>query len=263
MGFKENILKKIRINQLAQQVMDSIGSYDSGKKIDKKMVKQLLKEAAYEYKKRRDLDLYIKQEGSGQGKIIVLDNDLPIYKTTVEDVVLRKSPTVKEMLNIRNAIKILNDKDVVISKKYESVKIIQHECIDLLDLSYTPEDIKGIADEGIASLENNYSDGILETISIFSEILGYVSSPKPFRISHHKILGTESKNSTGQTLFGPLLIYSMVNSKIKLIENEMAVNDPEQIALFQAIASGQQNPTLEGAAVFHYLHDAAVKLISA
>ena len=65
MGFKENILKKIRIDRLAQQVMDSIGSYDSGKKIDKKIMRQLLKEAAYEYKKRRDLDLYIKQEASG------------------------------------------------------------------------------------------------------------------------------------------------------------------------------------------------------
>jgi hypothetical protein len=84
-------------------------------------------------------------DGPGKTRILVLDNDLTIYHTTVEDVVLRKSPTVKEMVSIRNAIKILNDKDVVISKKEASLKTIRDICIDQLDLHYTAADIDGIA----------------------------------------------------------------------------------------------------------------------
>jgi hypothetical protein len=68
-------------------------------------------------RQERDLVLFLETDGPGQTRILVLDNDLSIYNTSVDDVVLRKSPTVKEMVNIRNAIKILNDKDVVTSKK--------------------------------------------------------------------------------------------------------------------------------------------------
>ena len=49
---------------------------------------------------------------------------------------MRKSPTIKEMISIRNAFKIINDKDVKISTKDESLKTIQKECIDLIDLSF-------------------------------------------------------------------------------------------------------------------------------
>ncbi len=261
MPFKDNILKKIRINQQTQKVLNSIGPYDSGIRIDKKTMRQLLKTGAYTYKKRRDLDLYIKQDDSGQEKILVLDNDLPIYKTTVEDVVLRKSPTVKEMINIRNAIKILNDKDVIVSKKHDSIKTVQKECIAALDLSYDKSDITAIENEGTASLENGYMDGVLEVLSIFSEILRYASPPKPFRIGHHEIYGSESKNDTGQTLFGPVVMYSMVNNRLRIIEEEMNINDRDAIELYNRIASKEEEHTIEGTAVFQYLGDAALKLI--
>ena len=125
MSFKENILKQIRINKTAKQVILSIGPPDSGRKVDKDAMRRLLEMSPYTYRKERDLDLYLEDAESEKKKILVLDNDLAIYDTFVEDVVLRKSPTVKEMISIRNAIKILNDSDVVISKKEESVKTIQ------------------------------------------------------------------------------------------------------------------------------------------
>ena len=84
-------------------------------------------------------------------RILVLDNDLAIYNTTVYDVAMRKTPTVKEMMNPFNVVKILKDTDVVISKKEESVKTIQKECIDRLDLSYDESDLDEIAKDGTAS----------------------------------------------------------------------------------------------------------------
>ena len=56
---------------------------------------------------------------------------------TVADVGMRKSPTIREMVSIRNAMKILSDADVVASKKEASVRTIQEECLSALDLSFT------------------------------------------------------------------------------------------------------------------------------
>ena len=53
------------------------------------------------------LDLYIKDIDAEKTRILVLDNDLAIYNTSVYDVAMRKSPTVKEMMNPFNVVKIL------------------------------------------------------------------------------------------------------------------------------------------------------------
>jgi len=92
--------------------------------------------------------LYYKESNEEKRSILVLDNDLSIYHTTIDDVVLRKSPYVKEMVSIKNVIKILNDGDVVVSKKEESVKAIQKECIDMLDLSFDENDLAEIEKSG-------------------------------------------------------------------------------------------------------------------
>jgi len=107
MSFKENLLKKIRIDKLADQIISTIGPIDSEKKVDKQAMRTLIEMAPYEMRKERDLELYIKKNGPEEKKrILVLDNDLSIYHTNMEDVALRKSPTVKEMVSIKNIIKI-------------------------------------------------------------------------------------------------------------------------------------------------------------
>ena len=54
-------------------------------------MRSLLGMSLYQYQKERDLDLYI-QKGDGElSRIPVLDNELPIYETTVADVLIRKS----------------------------------------------------------------------------------------------------------------------------------------------------------------------------
>ena len=80
MSFKENLLKKIQINKLTRNVLQTIGPAESGLKIDKDAMRKLLEIGPYQYRKERDLDLYIEQPGDGQSVILVLDNELPIYK---------------------------------------------------------------------------------------------------------------------------------------------------------------------------------------
>ena len=57
-------------------------------------------------------------------KVLVFDNELALYHSTVDDVALRKSPEWKEMVSIRNVRRILNDQDVVVSKGKESIRRI-------------------------------------------------------------------------------------------------------------------------------------------
>ena len=145
MSFKDDLLKKVQISQLSRKVLASLGPPESGSKIDKDAMRGLLEMSPYQYRRERDLDLYIEKIEGESSKILVLDNELPIYRTTVEDVVIRKSPYTKEMLSIGNIIKILKDSDVKISRKEASLQIVQKECIDGLDLTYNASDIEMIA----------------------------------------------------------------------------------------------------------------------
>jgi len=259
MSFKENLLKKLEINKMVQTIIASIGPPDSGRKVDKETVRRLLEMSAYKYSRKRDLDLYIKKDDEGMEKILVLDNDLAIYRSTPEDVALRKSPTVKEMMNIRNIIKILNDKDVVISKKEESVTTLQKECIGMLDLSFEAADIEEIEKDGSASLEKEYADGVLESLALFAELLEYNPAPKAFKISHHNILGPLSKKENGEWLFGPVVIYSIIHNTLKLIDAQIGSYDKEKIERMHQIAAGKEDASMEGYRVFQYLKDAVVK----
>jgi hypothetical protein len=260
MAFKENLFKKIKIDQAAKQVIASIGPIDSGRKIDKKIMRELLETANYHYQKKRDLDLYIKDIDAEKTRIVVLDNDLAIYDTSVYDVAMRKSPTVKEMMNPFNVVKILKDTDVVISKKEDSVRTIQQECIADLDLSFTATDIDDIVNDGLASLDKAYTDGVNECLDLFTEILNYGSAPKAFGIRHHKIVGKLIRKETGEDLFGPMVLYSMIHNTIKLVDQQISAYDREKIEYVQNVAAGKEKASAEGPDVFKYLKYAALEL---
>jgi hypothetical protein len=259
MSFKENLLKKIQIDALAQKVISSWGPPDSGKRIDKDAMRDLLAMSIYTHQKKRDLDLYVADSEDKHKKILVLDNELPIYLTTIEDVVLRKSPYIKEMVSIRNAIKILKDSDVKISIKDASVKSIQKECIDRLDLSYNEADIEEIAREGAASLENKYVEGATEGLALFAELLGYRPPPKAFRIRHHEIFGDIAEKEAGEVLYGPMVIFSLIDNSLKLIESPVSSFDKKNIDYVRQVAAGDEKADIEGQDVFQYLKDAVLK----
>ncbi|MBW2237872.1 MAG: hypothetical protein JRD87_00575 [Deltaproteobacteria bacterium] len=261
MAFKENLLKKIEIDKMAQQVIASMGPLDSGRKIDKTIMRSLLEMTDYTYKRKRDLDLYIEDVDSEKTRILVLDNDLAIYHTSIYDVAMRKTPTVKEMMNPYNIIKILKDTDVVMSKKAASVSTIQKECIAKLNLFFDASDIDEIAEDGLASLGKEYTDGVIESLGLFAEILNYSIAPKAFRIRHNKIVGALTQKENREDLFGPMVIYSMIHNTIKLIDERIGGLDKDKIEFFQKVAAGMQKASAEGPDVFQYLKVASLKLI--
>jgi hypothetical protein len=260
MGFKQNLRKKIEIDELANKVIGSIGTAESGSKVDKDAMRKLLEMSDYRHQRERDMDLYLHDGDSGRGAILVLDNDLTIYHSTVDDVVMRKNPLIKEMVSIRNVIKILNDKDVVVSRKAQSVERIRNECLAKLDLSWKPEDIADIAREGIASLHSNYAEGVSEVLQMFAELLDYRKPPQPLRMHHFEIYGRlqEAPETAGQQ-YGPLVLYSLAHNEIKLIEREIRTADESDVEFYHAVAAGAEKPDRQQDAVFEFLKEAVLR----
>ncbi len=254
MGFKENLLKKIDIDQLAGRVIRSLNQPDSGSRFDKAAMQKLLAMGEYSVRRERDMDLYILENNlendADKKKILVLDNGLGIYNTSIKDVCLRKSPTVKEMISIRNAIKILSDKDVVLSKKADSVQTVQTDIVDGLDLAYTMEDLDQIQKEGQASFENQYADGVLEALGLFAELLEYRDAPKAFQVPHHLVLGGLQTDTTGKTVVGPMVIYDKVRNTLKWIDTPIDPSDKEKMDLFHQIVDGHADAAKKGKSVF-------------
>jgi hypothetical protein len=259
MGFKQELLKKIQIDRMTEKILATIGPSGSDQKVDKGLVRVLLETAGYHHQKERDLDMYLPPPDSGNSNVLVLDNDLPFYKTTIADIGMRKSPTVKEMVNIRNAIKILNDSDVVVSKKADSIKTVHKECISRLNLSFSADDIETMAADGAASLENGYADGVQECLDLFAELLGYQPAPKAFRADHHRIIGAVSLKDNGETVFGPIVCYNLMHHKLFGVKTAIGSFDRVRLESYQEILSGAEKPSLAGAEVFQFLKTEVIR----
>jgi hypothetical protein len=263
MGFKENLLKKIEIGQLVNRAGRSLAATDSGTKLDKEAVRRLLEIAGYHHRRVREMDFYLKDPDrdpdSDPGIMLVLDNDLTIYDTTIEDAAMRKNPVVKEMVSIRGIIKILNDKDVVVSRKLESLARLQQECLATLDLSYSESDIAGIARSGFASLESNYPEGVIESLDLFAELLEYRPPPKPFVVSHQKIIGALEQKASGEMVYGPVAAFSRIDNRIRLVKEPVGSYDRPAVQRYQKVLAGEEQAFAEGEAVFQFLKNAVLQ----
>ena len=255
MGFKENMLKKIEIDDLAVQVANSVKPQTDAAKFDKAAARRLLEMGGFPHVvlKERDLELYILEDDGEKKKIIVLDNGLAIYDTTIDDVAMRKSPTVKEMISIRNARKILTDSDVLVSKRTDSVRTVKKLLIGQLDLTYTDDDIARIGYEGAASLEGKDLDGVRESLTLFGEILGFQNAPKLFQSAHCKIKGELGKDAAGETQFGPAVIFDEANDSLRFIASPVDSRRKDDLIYYRTILDNEVPADAEGIEVFRRL----------
>lgn len=253
MAFKDNLLQKIRIDALAARVQASIGPDGGDAKLDRAAMRELLALSSFTPQRERDLDLYVSLADAAAPKVLVLDNELPIYRTSVQDVAMRKSPDVREMVSIGNIIKILKDSDVKISRKADSLKTVQEESIARLDLHFDDEDIHAIRRDGIASIESRYADGVNESLALFAELLGYRVPPKPFVLPHCTVYAALYRRDSGETVVGPAVAFDLRHHRVKLTEEPFGASDPESVKRFHRFATGDGPAAAEGAAVFERL----------
>jgi hypothetical protein len=253
MAFKENLLQKIRIDALAARVLASIGPEGGDAKLDRPAMRELLALSPYTPQRERDLDLYVNAADAARPKVLVLDNELPIYRTSVQDVAMRKSPEVREMVSLGNIIKILKDSDVKISRKADSLKTVQEESIARLDLAFDAEEIQSIRRDGIASIESRYADGVNESLALFAELLGYRVPPKPFVLPHCTVYAALYRRDNGETVAGPAVAFDLRRNRVRLTDEQFGAFDRERVERFHRFAAGDDPVDAEGAAVFERL----------
>jgi hypothetical protein len=260
MSFKENLKKKMLIDSLSKSVSQSIGSPGRPWKLDKETMRRLLSLSPFLLEKRRDLELYFRELEPGTGEILVLDNELPLYgKTTVDDVTLRKSPELKEMVNIRNIIKILHDSDVVMCKGRDALRYVHDRALDLLNLRFDEKDIEEMINDGIDALARGDSEAVIETLDLFVELLGYESVPAAVLVNDYVMFGSRHEAEGGKEAFGPIIMYNDKTNILRLIEETVHVDDPVEQEIVPRVALGEVEPDAEGYWVFRFLKEAALK----
>ena len=173
MTFKENLKAKVKIEKLLRKLVSTIKVDPGQPRLDKVLTQEIIDMTDFEYKKIRDLNLYVRPLEGEIMEVLVLDNELPIFHTTVDDVVLRKSPYWQEMISIRNIMKIMNDKDIIISKGKESLRKIHDNAVALLDLTYTRDDLALLMEDAREGLEQKSIAQIQESFDLFFELLDF------------------------------------------------------------------------------------------
>jgi hypothetical protein len=252
MGFKENLLKKMGIDILAAKVSTSVEPKVDAANFDEDSARRLIKMGGFPHPelKVRTLELYILENDGDKKKIIVLDNALDIYDTTIDDVAMRKSPTLKEIFNLRNARKILSDNDVLVSERTESVRILKKMLIDGLDLTYTQADIDEIANEGGASLASGDIDGVMESLDLFGEMLGFRKPPEMFQHPYGEVRGNLERGSLGEMQFGPAVIYDDSHNWLKFVASTIDSRNNDELGRYLQILKGDIPADADGVDVF-------------
>jgi len=253
MSFKKNLLIKMEIGRLFNEMAFSWGTADSSRRLDVGRMRQLLALSPLQKESVRDLELYRTPPDAREEMILVLDNDLAFYKTTVKDIAIRKSPTVKEMLNIRNAIRILNDGDVVVSKKARSLETVRDMSIEALDLTCTAADLDALAGEGTDALAASRNEGVIECLTLFAELTGFKAPPRSFDLEGSFVRGRLVSAPSGAWRYGPVVIYGRAENSLKLIERELDSRDEEDLGWMRRVAEGQEDASHQGAAVISWL----------
>jgi len=253
MSFKENLLRKIELDRLASQVIASCGPAHARHPVDKEAMRRLLELSPYKYQRERDLDLYVKPVEGELKMILVLDNELPIFRSTIKDVVIRRSPRTLELWSIRTIRNILVDSDIKVSVRGKSVETVQRDAIEQLDLTYTDADIKNLAIDGMAWMAGSNASGVEKTLALFAGLLGYRKPPRYFGLDHTVCYGVPASGPVDDIAFGPLVLYRPADNTLVWINEPLSRSDQQQMEFLRAVASGESSVPVTGDAVFRKL----------
>ena len=260
MSFQENLLRKIELEKLASRVIASIGTEHQHQPVDKEAMRQLLELSPYRYQRERDLDLYVKPGTDKLKMILVLDNELPIFHSTVKDVVTRRSPRTLEMWKISTIRHILVDSDIKVSTRGQSVEAILKEALAQLDLTYTDKDIDDLAREGMAWLAGGETGGVEKTLAMFAALLGYRRPPTNFGLDRTACYGVSAAGPGKEAVFGPLAIYRSADNSLLWINEPLSLSNRQQMKFLRSLAEGQASVAVTGDAVFEKLRNNVLAL---
>jgi len=258
MSLKENLKANIKLDRLFQSLLSTTREPPGRRWLDKVLTQELLAMTDFEHKKVRNLHLYIRPLEGEIMEVAVLDNELPIYHTTVDDVTLRKSPYWQQMFSIRNVRKIMNDHDVIASKGKESLKRLHANALALLDLSYTGDDLALLLDDARRGLEQKSIARIQESLDLFGQLLGF--QPLSLEVLEPGFQSFARPKLNGGVIpsFEHLVLFNEENLSLGLKKGTFRPQSDSDLGWVMQYARGEERPDLQGIDVFEFLAELAV-----
>jgi hypothetical protein len=258
MSFKENLRAKIKLDRVFQSLVSTMREPPGRRWLDKGLTKELLAMTDFEHKKVRDLHLYMRPLEGEIMEVAVLDNELPLYHTTVDDVTLRKSPYWQQMFSIRNVRKIMNDHDVIASKGKESLKRLHDNALALLDLTYTRDDLALLLEEARRGVEQKSIARIQESLDLFLELLGFQPVSLGVLELGFQSFARPKVNGGVVPAFEHLILFDEENLSLGLKKGTFSPQSDSDLGWVMQCARGEERSDLQGIDVFEFLAELAV-----
>jgi hypothetical protein len=259
MSFKESLKAKIKVDKLLQRLISTMREPPGKRWLDKGLIQELLEMTDFEHKKVKDLQLYIRPLAGEIMEVVVLDNDLPIYHTTVTDVALRKSPYWQQMFSISNIRKIMNDQDVIISKGKESIKRLHANALALLDLSYSRDDLAPLLEDACQGLEQKSIAQVQESLDLFFDLLDFQPVSLEMLERDLQIFARPKPNSGVVPTFEHLILFNEENLSLGLKKGTFSPQNDLDLAWVMQRARGEKKADLQGIDVFGFLTELALE----
>ena len=258
MSFKENLKTKIKLDGLLYKINTTIRETPGQRRLDKRLTQELIDMTDFEYKKVRDLPLYVRPFEDETMEVLVLDNELPIYHTTVDDVALRKSPEWKEMFSIKNIKRIMNDQDVIASKGRESLKRIYASAVALLDLTYNRDDLALLVADGRQGLEEKSLEMVQESLDLFFELVAFQQISLGILEHDLQIFASPKTNGGKIKMFEHPIFFNEDSFNLGLRKGNFSPQKDLDLAWVMQYAQGEKAADLHGVEVFEFLAELAM-----
>ena len=259
MSFKENLRTKINLDRLLQKLVSTIREPPGRWWLDKVLTQELLDMTDLKHEKVSYLHLYIRPLEGEIMEVLVFDNELPIYHTTVADVALRKSPYWQQMFSIRNIRKIMNDKDVIISKGKESLKRIHANALALLDLTYTGDDLALLLEGARQGLDQKSTAQIQESFDLFFELLDFQPVSLGVLEKDLQIFAGPKLNGGAVPAFEHLILFDEGNLSLGVKKGAFSPENDLDLAWVIKYARSEGPADLKDIDVFKFLVELALE----
>jgi len=256
-SFKENLKAKINLDRLLQKPVSTIREPPGKWWLDKALTRELLDMTDFKHKKFRDLHLYLRPLEGEVMEVLVFDNELPIYRTTVADVALRKSPRWQEMFSIRNIKKIMNHHDVLVSRGKESFKRLHANAVALLDVTYTRDDLALLLEDARSGLERKSIGQIQESLDLFVELLDFEPLLLDVLERYLKIFARSGNKNGPVPAFEHLILFDEETLTLGLKKGAFSPENELDVAWVIKYARGEETADLKGIDVFKFLVELA------
>jgi len=258
MSFKENLKAKINLDRLLHKLVSTIREPPGKRWLDKVLTQELLDMTDLKHEKVSYHHLYIRPLEGEIMEVLVFDNELPIYHTTVADVALRKSPYWQQMFSIKNIRKIMNDQDVIISKGKESLKRLHANAMALLDLTYTRDDLTLLLGDARQGLVQKSIAQIQESFDLFFELLDFEPVSLGVLEQNLQIFAGPKLNGGAVPAFEHLILFDEETQSLGLKKGAFSPQSDLDLAWVIKYARSEEPADLKGIDVFKFLVELAL-----